>query len=264
MNNIKCNISKNGVMAFLSIIFALTLVQPVFAEDASPDSWEFSVAGYFWAPDITGETDGDDVIISLSDIIRTLDMTYMGSFGAKKDKLSFLTDVLYFDLQETQSSTLLQDPIFKLDLTDIELKAWIVTPMVAYEVVRKDHFDLSLMVGARYLWLEADLELREQLFAASRKYSDSFSNHAWDGIVGVRGSYEMNEQWYVPFHFDVGTGDTDLTWQAYVGLMYRTGNWEVGGGYRYLTWDFDDSDPFGKAFKKLTVEGPMVGVKYNF
>ncbi len=36
------------------------------------------------------------------------------------------------------------------------------------------------------------------------------SGNLWDGIVGVKGTYDLNEKWFIPFYFDVGTGDKDM------------------------------------------------------
>lgn len=264
MSHPACSRLKTSSMVLLGLVFTLLLAQPVLAEGAATDDWDLSASLYFWGPDIKGETGGDTVDITLRDILDTLDMTYMGTFGADKGKLSFLADVIYFDLSEGQNATLFQDPLITLGLTDIELQAWIVTPMAAYEVLQTDRLHLDLMVGARYLWLEADLDLAEQTIAGNRNFSRSFSNNAWYGIVGTRGKYDLNDKWYMPFHFDVGTGDTDLTWQAFVGVEYRTGNWNIGGGWRYLDFDFDDSDPFGQVFESLTINGPIIGARYDF
>jgi hypothetical protein len=90
------------------------------------------------------------------------------------------------------------------------------------------------------------------------------SGHIWDGIVGVRGAIVLGEGWSLPFHFDVGTGDTDLTWQAIALVPYKVSKWDVALGYRHLKWDFDDSDTGGDVFNDLYISGPLVGVKYLF
>ena len=44
----------------------------------------------------------------------------------------------------------------------------------------------------------------------------------WDGIVGIRGHSTLaNDKWSVPYYFDVGTGSSELTWNAMFGLAYR-------------------------------------------
>ena len=61
-------------------------------------------------------------------------------------------------------------------------------------------------------------------------------------------------------HLDIGTGDTDLTWQALAGIGYRFDRFDMVAGYRYLKWEFDDNS----ALDNLDISGPMVGGKFRF
>ena len=65
-------------------------------------------------------------------------------------------------------------------------------------------------------------------------------------------------------YLDVGTGDTDLTWQALASLGYQFEHLDLVFGYRYLDWDFDENDPGGKTFADLDFNGPYAGVKFTF
>lgn len=51
--------------------------------------------------------------------------------------------------------------------------------------------------------------------------SSSQSESYCDGIIGLRGNVNFTENWYLPFHLDVGAGDSDLTWQSMVGIGYH-------------------------------------------
>ena len=55
-----------------------------------------------------------------------------------------------------------------------------------------------------------------------------------------------------------------MTWQAFGGVGYRFGSWDLVAGYRYLAWEFDDDDKGGGTFNDLDISGPMVGVKFVF
>ena len=76
---------------------------------------------------------------------------------------------------------------------------------------------MYLLGGARHLSMDADLDFRLGPF--SEKYSDS--GHVLDGIVGLRGRSELNANWYVNYHVDVGAGDSDLVRTMLAGLNYR-------------------------------------------
>jgi hypothetical protein len=132
--------------------------------------------------------------------------------------------------------------------------------MAAYRLVQTDRFVLSALAGARYLYMKAevDLDTRAPLPPMRRSVSDSGSN--WDGIVGVHGHVNLSENWYLPYHLDVGTGESDLTWQVDAGIGYRFGRFDIVAGYRYLDYEFDDDT----IFKNLDVRGPYVGIEFWF
>jgi len=52
-----------------------------------------------------------------------------------------------------------------------------------------------------------------------RSGSKTVSASLWDGIVGVKGRCAFGDErkWFVPFYLDVGTGQTQLTWQGAAG-----------------------------------------------
>ena len=82
-----------------------------------------------------------------------------------------------------------------------------------------------------------------------------------DGIVGVRGHVPIGDKWYIPFYFDIGTGDTQLTWQILGGVGYRFKHFDLVGGYRYMDWNFNNNDD---VFGDLNLSGPFVGAKFVF
>ena len=84
----------------------------------------------------------------------------------------------------------------------------------------------------------------------------------WDGIVGLKGTYTFgdNRQWVVPLYVDVGTGQSDLTWQGAIGLGY---NFSWGGllaMWRYLDYNFKS----GSAVQDMNFNGPMAGVQFRW
>ena len=256
---------KCGLMTVLAMTATLLIIQPIMAEETAGDSWKFSGSIYGWMPSIKGETaEGEDVDVSFSDLVKQLDFTFMGSVAARKNKLSLLLDVLYMNVEDTSNNTLLQNDLLKLSVTNVELKSWIVTPMVAYNVVQSDRVELDLLAGARYLYLKATTDLKAQGPLETHKDSVSGSTDFWNGIVGVKGNIKLNEQWFLPFLGDVGTGDTDLTWQVFGGVGYKFENFDLVAGYRHLEWNFDSNDRGGDLLNDLYISGPMVGFRYFF
>ena len=268
-----CNLTKRfrpakGVLIMLAVIlmiFALTSSALAEEKTLGQNELQFFTQFNLWTPDITTETTtGTDIKIGIDDIIDNLDFVYMGTFGASKGKWTFLTDVIYLDLEHSHNYTLVDSPLASLDLTNLNMTAWIVTPMVVYNVLETDRVTLGFLAGARYLHLELETETTQRILLTTTQSSGSSSGDAWNGIVGVRGKFHLPGQWSVPYFFDVGTGDTDLTWQAFAAIAYRFERVGLTLGYRHLEWQFDKGDAGGDLIDKLYISGPMVGIKYWF
>jgi hypothetical protein len=221
------------------------------------DEWEFGAEAYLWGASIDAwPAEGEKLHISFSDILDDLDMALMGTLSARKGRWSAFSDIIYLDIEDEQKGkvSLLDIPI-RTDF-NLGLKAWIVTTAGAYTLVDKDRFSLDLLAGARYFWLELPLDAR----VGSEKVKATPSDHVWDGILGVKGDVDIDDNWFLSYYLDAGTGDTDFTWQGLAELNYRFKKFVASAGYRYLYWDFYDSSDIDT----LTVKGPYAGVKFLF
>ena len=267
MKALNLELLKFRLCTFFCFVLTSMAPQSVQAEEKTPGDWQFSGDLYMWAPAMKGETaQGGDIDISFNDILDNLDFTFMAGLSARKDKFSLLLDVIYMDLEDSSNYTLTRGPLGlrSLSITNLEMTAWVVTPAAAYNVFNTDLIEINLLAGARYLYLKTDADLVRQGLLETTRFSPSGSGHVWDGIVGARGNIKLNEQWTMPFHFDVGTGDTDLTWQAFGGVEYKFTNVSLVAGYRHLEWDFDDNDTGGDLFDDLYISGPVIGFRYLF
>ena len=112
-------------------------------------------------------------------------------------------------------------------------------------------------MAAVLLWLDADLDFRVN--SLDLNASDSSTN--LDAIAGVRGKFDLSDNWYLVGYGDLGTGQSDFTWQAWGTINYRWDPVTITAGYRYMSWDFDsDAD----LLSELDLHGPIAGVKFNF
>ena len=220
--------------------------------------WQFAAEVYLWGASIGGETaTGSDLDIDFDDIIDGLNMALMGTVGVKKDRLGFMMDTIYLDTSDNNN---LNTRIGGVN-ANVDLSSWIITPMVGYEVVQADQFSLNVIAGLRYLYLNADVDLRNADPAGpAYGVSASDSGDNWDGIIGVRGDIIFATDWFIPYHLDIGTGDSDFTWQAFAGLGYHFKHFDILAGYRYLSWDFDDND----VIDDMNLSGFIGGMKFYF
>jgi hypothetical protein len=252
----------------------LSTALPVTASAASgSDQWEYDATIYLWGSGIDASTQtGGDIDMSFSDIVKDLDMAFMGSFGAHKGKWSLLADAIYMDISQSDGGSetipILDGAvnITKTVDTDITMKSWITTFGAGYNVVDNEKATLDLIGGARYLWLDVGIKLdlsikgSEGLLNTSRKKKVSESDHVWDGIVGVKGQIKLNDKWFLPYYADVGTGGSQSTWQAMAGVGYNFKWGDVLLAYRHLEYNFDSDF----MLDDLSMSGPALGARFRF
>lgn len=244
------NKSIIGIMALSSLGFSggdIAPVEPVVMTEEVQE-WEFGAEIYLWGASINGTTGtGSPVSIDFNDILDNLKMAGMGTFTARHDKWTFLTDVIYMDVNKKG----LDLPIGPATLNSLGMKSWIVQPAVSYALYETDVDRFEVLVGARYISIETPISFN--------LLNVSPSDKAWNGIVGVRGTHDFTDKWMGTYHLDIGAGDSDLTWQGVAGLAYKFDTYAIHAGYRYLDWDHG-----GKAFDDLNLGGVFAGVRFTF
>jgi len=250
----------------------LSSALPVTTATASGnDQWEYEAMIYLWGSAIDASTqNGGDIDMSFSDIVKDLDMAFMGTFGARKGKWSLLADAIYMDISQSDggSETI---PILggalnvtKTVDTDVSMKSWITSIGAGYNVVNNERATLDLVGGARYLSIDVDIKLdlshKGEFLQTSRQIKESDSDHVWDGIVGVRGEINLDKNWYLPYYADVGTGGSQSTWQAMAGVGYQFKWGDVLLVYRYLDYNFDSKF----LLDDMNISGPALGARFRF
>ena len=243
------------LQTFLGLGLLLVTGLPAMAsETASKDEWQFDANVYLWGAGIQADLPGGgDIDLSFSDILDDLEMAFMGGLGARKDKLRLFTDIIYLKLEDDDIDAPYA-PAIDLGVT---LEAWIIQPTAAYTVYEKPEYNIELLGGARYLWLDVDLDI-SVAGGPSGSGSDDGSN--WNGIVGFQGNIDLSDKWDAVLYLDYGTGDSDYTYQALAALNYQFDSVDGVFGYRHLRFEFEDDAPL----ENLRVSGPYAGVKFNF
>jgi len=82
----------------------------------------------------------------------------------------------------------------------------------------------------------------------------------WDGVVGIRGFYNLTDHWFVPYRLDIGTGDSDFTWHALAGVGYKFDTFKLIAGYRHMEREFKDDE----VLEDLQINGPAIGAVITF
>jgi hypothetical protein len=256
----------------------LFAVVPTVGALERDDAWRFEATLYLWAPGIGGRTQfpsgaaGPTIDLSAKDVISSLDMAFMGSVEARRGRWGGLADWVYSDLSGNRSGT--------RDLTigglppaagvtaDLGLRA--KTNLLTLAATYAEHdtatSTAALVVGVRMLKTEETLDwsfsgtgLASGLARAGTAQASSTN---WDAIIGVRGRVrpDAESRWFVPYHLDIGTGDSRRTWQAMLGVGYAFDFGDVSLGWRYVDYKFKSS----QALQTLTFNGVMLGATFRF
>lgn len=233
----------------------------VYAAAAEPsddaDRWEYGFEAYLWGANVdTTSPSGTSSEIRFTDLAEDLELGFMVAFGARRGKWGVLADVIYLDVDDDVEDDLLPG----VQLKSLGIEGWILNTVGQYRVVETERLTLNLLAGARYLWLEVPVEFRFSAPLPPGSAKDAPSESFLDGVVGVRGQWQFNDKWYATYHADVGTGDSDTTWQGLLAVGYRFDRFDAVFGYRRIDWSLDDDE----TLDDLNLSGVMAGIKIIF
>lgn len=236
-----------------------TMKTPVVTEADS--GWKHSISIYGWLPSfdgtfkytIPGEGDDPDQE-GESSALDNLDFVFMGSYEARKEKWSFLADIIYLGMSDSQEVSLLRDRTTVG--SEQELDASMLGFYGGYNILETDRAVFDVIAGMRYASLGLDVALNVN----DRSVSISPSIEYYDAVIGVKGHINLSENWYMPYHFDIGAGDSDLTWQGEASIGYRFDWGDVLATYRYVHYEKDDA----KLIKDFDLYGPKIGLVFHF
>jgi len=272
--------SNNTRRLAATLCLAAGLLAPGLGQaQATSPGWNFSATLYGYFPSVGGETSfpvktgGGSVDISASDVIDSIDFVFMGTFDVHNGRWGAFTDVMYLDLGGSKSASRdftiggLQIPANTTANLGWDMKGVIWTLAGQYRVAGGAGLTMDLLAGARLVDLEQEASWDitgslGPLAPPARTGRGEAEVSQWDGIVGLKGRYTFAEapKWSLPFYVDVGTGESDLTWQVVAGVSYAFSWGELGAGWRYLEYDMKS----GRPIKDLNFSGAMVSATFRW
>jgi len=267
----------NGRIATALCAVSLLIRAAAGAQASQP--WQFGISLYGWFSSITGRTTfppppasaGSDFTVDPADMIDSLKFTFIGSFEARNGRWGGFTDLLYADVGDTKSQTrdfLIGRSRVPADVSGkvtFDAKSYAWTLAGEYRAVAEPGLEVDALLGARMVDAEQKVDFSLSGNVGSiplpdRSGSRKVSVTHWDGIVGVKGrlSFGANRSWFAPYYADIGTGESDLTYQLMTGLGHSF-NWgELVAQWRYLKYDS------GGAIDSLSFSGPAMAVNFRW
>jgi len=270
------------LITVVRMLAALGLAAAVSGANAQDDdAWRFGGTLYLWGPSISAKTvfpppvNGVSVGLEASDYLSALEFAFMGSLEARKGKYGLLADFIYLSFGADRSNSrdltlsgpggIIQIPADASADVKLDLKGYAWNLAGTYEFIRTPTYELHGLAGLRYLKLDTQVDWRFNgnvggLPPVARAGSASTDPRVWDGIIGVRGRAKLGDgQWYAPYYVDLGTGQSDFTWQAFAGVGYSFGWGDLSLIYRHLTYEFSDIPA-----KNLTFSGPALAATFRW
>jgi hypothetical protein len=263
--------AKRCVALALALLAAGTAGAQATDDTQLADRWQWRATLYGWFPSLDSTSNfalpnGDAIRVETNpdNYLRNLQFAFMGTLEARKGPWSILGDAVYVDFGKSNPNvtSIGPKPLPVPANAHADLKGLVGALVAGYTVAQSPAGRADVIGGVRYLHLKAsaDAEFTPPVPGLPPAVGVERSKDIWDGIVGVRGAAELENKWFVPYHFDVGTGDSRFTWQAFAGLGYHFSWGDAMVGYRHLAYDFKSDQPVST----MAFSGPIVGVGFRF
>jgi len=243
--------------------------------DSAAAGWQFRVAPYLWVPRIDGilnftTSNGTQPVVSLTPInyLDNLNVPLMLAGDVRHGAWGVSTDVVFVDFSgEKAQVTSIGGPGGSVEIpvdtgSKVGLRATIWTLGGCYRAFDERLLTFEVLAGFRYLRVKSTLDYRLAVGGLlPQEGSLEQTDGLWNGVVGLRGRVWLGtHRWFAPYHVDIGTGDSDLTWQALGGIGYAFGWGELILDYRDLGFDSGGEE----LIERLRLTGPTFGVSFHF
>lgn len=263
----------------LAGLCATAVLLPAIANAQDAEPWQFTGSLNLYLPTLSGSTvfpppaGSSSASVDISKILENLKFTFMGSLDARKGPWGAFTDLVYIDLGTGKTGTRalslggVELPADVAADTRFDLRGWSWTIGGEWRAVSRPSYALDVIAGARLLDIQQKLDWTLTGNVGSVALPDRTGAREsrlrnWDAIVGVKGRYAFgqSDKWFMPYYVDVGTGDSELTTQAMLGVGHSFGWGEVVGSWRYLRYNMKS----GQGLQDLSFNGPMISAVFHW
>lgn len=271
-------VSKGVLLA--AAAFGVGMAGQAAASDFDPwdGQWHTTLTPYVWLPTLDGNVnsrlpDGSNLNVEVgpNDYLTNLNFALMLAGDARNGDWTIGGDFDYVDISANEShiknvgGTVLPPRERSTDI-DVNFKGSILTLFGGYTLAHGGGSNIDFIFGGRGLWLTTDtkwsfaVDYDGDIIARSGKISKD--KDYFDGIIGLRGRVALGEggRWFMPYYIDVGTGSTDFTSQAMIGVGYAYGWGDIEFAFRHLGYD-QGSD---KLLQDVSMNGFLLGASFHF
>ena len=260
------------------LLFASSFSKNLYAGE----NWEFQLTPYLWLismkGDVTVKGQTSDVDLSFSDFLDDLKFAAQVHFEATRKKgprLGFWLDGTYVKLEsdanigpinlDIQNQFVIIEGAFFLNLDK-----WILGRKLnsLNGNLNKPYFSLDALAGARYWYLDAELDFKGQ--GPIGVSGDLKGDKSWvDPFIGLRSGIYLTDRSRMILRTDFGGFDigsaSDFSWIGQVAFLYSiTERIEAVICYRALNLDYDDGSGNDKFAMDVWMQNPFIGFNFHF
>lgn len=215
------NGSERGATArwFLPLVAATCLIASAAQAQQAGSKWEYTITPYLWMPGLEGVVSPGpnapplDVDVSFSDILDEVDIGFVLGGTATRGAFGLFGDIQYFDLNSANATP---GPLPGSAVVDTDITVF--TFGMEYTVVETPNAELRLAAAARYFDVSIDGSLS---IGALPVRQVSGGDDWWDGLVGIRGTSMINQDWYFTGWALVGAGGSDFSSDVFGCVGYQ-------------------------------------------
>lgn len=241
-------------------------------------NWHADALAYAWVPWIYttvqlppaagGGT--QDSTVQPSQYVKHIQSGVLFDGSVRKGDFSLWTDIVYLNLQASPSMTKHVGlpggsatlPV-NLDV-DFGQRMSIVSVAPTYTLMNNNIGNLDILAGVRYT--STRISLSYNLTAPPTPLNRG--GGVWptwtstDFIMGVKGKFLLTPdgKWYVPYEGDIGDGDKNWQWNAYLGVGYHFHWGDVTLGARNISYNTQDQ----QRIDSVRLTGPLLGAMMRF
>ncbi len=250
--------------------------------NANDPGWRFSATPYLWVPTVGGELRYGQrergtahVDVDPKSVLDSLKFGLTFGAEARYGRFTLATDLLYLDLgnQSSQVRSVDFGPSGRVQASanlgtqsSLTNTLWTLAP--GYTLAEGSWGNVDIQAGFRVLAVSARTNVQLAADVVGPRAGESFaragrlsaSDQLWDGIIGLRGRFELGQGFYIPYAADIGAGGSTATWQVQGGLGYSTGWAGVVAGYRYLSYSANGNS----LIRDLHLGGPFIALNMKF
>ncbi|HME39514.1 MAG TPA: hypothetical protein VKG63_11200 [Steroidobacteraceae bacterium] len=239
----------------------------------------FTATLYGWVPFIYSTVNLPAIAGGGTETVETQPSQYlkyvkMGALfdGAiQKGDWGLWTDFVFLNLGTTVTHTRQiglpgGDPLLAVNRevdTAVRVAIWSLAP--SYTVVHNDSGSLDVMAGLRYTSARLSLAYEFTAPPTNLMVGGGFwpTRDSTEGLFGAKGRLNLSSdgKWYLPYLVDIGEGNKNWQWEAFLGAGYHFHWGDVTLGARNLEYRTTDNQVI---FNKVRFTGPVFGASFHW